>query len=161
PWVARRRLGIPNHFAAVGLERDDAGKIEIVAAAGAANLSIPRRAVAGSDVQQIKVGIVSHRIPDSAASSNLPPLAVPCLRGTFKRRRLERLRRIAGHGVEPPREFASLTVVRGEVTTYSHLCAAVADQDFAFHHSRSAGDCVRQALIDGDYLPQNLSGCGV
>ena len=84
PRLARRRLVVPHVLAGVRLERDDRAQEQVVAAAGAAVLLIPRRAVAGADVEQVELRVVRHRIPDRAAAAELPPFAVPGLRGLLR-----------------------------------------------------------------------------
>ncbi len=161
PRLARRRLVVPHVLAGVRLERDDRAQEQVVAAARAAVLLIPRRAVAGADVQQIELRVVRHRIPDRAAAAELPPFAVPGLRGLREDRRFERLRRIAGHGVEAPQHLAGLRVVRGDVAAHAELGAAVADDDFALDDARRAGDGVCLRLIDGHHGPHFVAGRGV
>src|SRR5205085_6823079 len=51
PVFARRRLIMPDEFAAVGLEREDRREVEVIAAAGTADVLIPRRAIARADVE--------------------------------------------------------------------------------------------------------------
>ena len=161
PGLARRRLVVPDVLAGVRLERDDRAQEQVVAAAGAAVLLVPRRAVAGADVEQVELRVVGHRVPDRAAAAELPPLAVPGLRGLLENRRFERLRRIAGHGVEAPQHLAGLRVVGGDVAAHAELGAAVADDHLALDDARRAGDRVCLRLIDGHHRPHFLAGLGV
>ena len=55
PVIARCGLVVPDVLAGLGLERDDGAEEQIVAAAGAAQSLVPRRAVAGADIQQVGV----------------------------------------------------------------------------------------------------------
>ena len=56
---------------------------------------------------------------------------------------LERLGRIAGNGVEAPRQLAGLRVVGGDVAADGVLRAAVADDHFALDDARRHRDRVR------------------
>ena len=128
------------------VQRQDRREIQIVAAAGAPDVAVPRRAVAGADIQELRVRVVRERVPRRAAAAHLPPFAGPGFRGGLERLRLERLRRIAGHRVEAPGELAGVCVVRGHIAAHAELGAAVADDDLAVDDSRRARDRVR--LID-------------
>jgi hypothetical protein len=112
PGVAWRGLVVPHVFAALRLERHDRRDEQVVAAAGTSDRAIPRRAVAGADVEQVEIRIVGHRIPDGPAAAELPPFAFPGLGRHLERRVLERLRRIARHRVEAPDLLARFRVVR-------------------------------------------------
>ena len=88
---------------------------------------VPRRAVAGADVDEIQLGIVGNAVPRRAAAAGLPPLAVPGLRRRGERRIFKALRRIAGHDVELPRQLAGLRVVGAEEAAHAVFGAALAD----------------------------------
>ena len=103
PGVAGRGLVVPDVFAGIRVERDDRGQVQVVAAARAAVLLVPRRAVADADVEQVELRVVGHRVPHRAAAADLPPLAArPGRRRPLQRGRFKGLRRIARHGVEAP-----------------------------------------------------------
>ena len=74
PVVARRGLVVPDEPPGVGSQREDRRQVQIVAAAGAAELAAPRRAVARSDVEQVELRVVGHRVPGGAAAADLPPV---------------------------------------------------------------------------------------
>ena len=61
---------------------------------------------------------------------------------------LERLRRIARHGEEAPRQTAGGGVVGRDVAAHGVLRAAVADDHLALHDARCAGDRVRLLQVD-------------
>src|SRR5262249_11110491 len=107
------------------------------------------------------LGVVRHRVPDRPAAALHPPLPVPGLGGSGEGLRLERLRGIAGHRVEAPRERSALRVVGREVAAHAELGAAVADQHLALHHARGAGDGVGPVRIHGQRLPELPAGGGV
>ena len=75
PVIARRLLIMPDIFAGVGVQRDDRGEIEVVAAGRAADLAIPRRAVAGADIDHVEVRIVGDGVPWRAAAAVEPVFA--------------------------------------------------------------------------------------
>jgi hypothetical protein len=156
PRLARRRLVVPHVLAGVGLERDDGAQEQIVAAAGAAVLLVPRRAIAGADVQQIELRIVGHRIPDRCrrrrASTTRRARSWRPARGSALRTAATDRR----HGIEPPQHLARLRVVGGDVAAHAELGAAITDDDFALDDARRAGDRVRLRLVDGDHRPDSL-----
>ena len=82
-------------------------------------------AIARADVDEIRLRVVDDRVPDGAAAAELPPFAVPRLRGHRHGFALEAVGGIAGHGEEAPRELARLGVVGGDVAAHAELCAAV------------------------------------
>src|SRR5690606_13032090 len=96
-------------------------QIQIVAAAGAAVLLVPWRAVADSDVEEVEIGIVGHGIPYGSAPAELPPFARPGLCSALEVSALERFRGIAGHGVEPPDQIACVWIVGGHIAAHAHF----------------------------------------
>ena len=153
PVVAGRRLVVPLEAARVGVQREDRRQVQVVAAAGRADVARPRRAVAGADVQRVELGVVGHRVPDRAATAADPPFAVPGLHGLLEFGVLEAVLRVAGHRVETPRELARVGVVCGEVAAHAVLAAAIADQHLALHDAWRAGDAVGLGAIDGVHFP--------
>src|SRR5262245_36122956 len=118
---------------------------------------IPRAAVADTDVQQIELRVVRHRIPYRSAAAVLPPFAAPGLRGLLQCRALESVGGVAGDGVEPPHLLARRRIVRRDKTAHAHLTAAVADDDVALDDARRASDGVALRRIRGLYAPHNLA----
>ena len=155
---------MPDQRASVRLDRQDRRQIQIVAAAGASHILIPRRAVARANVKQIEFRIVSQRIPNRAAAAQLPPFARPGFGGFVHRgfhRRRNRFFRIAGHGMKAPRQLAGCRVIRRNVTAHSVFAAAVSDDDFAFDDARRAGNGVLLGLVNGHDFPRGFARCGV
>ena len=144
PVVARHGLVVPDVLAGIGVRRRRWNvRKRLSPSPCAAPVMAPRRAVAGADVDQVGVGVVRKAVPGVAAAAVLPPLAGPGLGRHLHRLRLERLRRIAGNDVEPPRLVAGLGVVGGHVAAHAvELGAAVADDDLALDDARRAGDHV-------------------
>src|SRR6478672_11803812 len=93
---------MPDVLPRVGAHGDDRRQEQVVTTAGAPELPIPRRAVADTDVKQVEVGVVGHRVPDGSAAAERPPLTRPGLCCFLELRLLERFRRIARHGIETP-----------------------------------------------------------
>src|SRR3989475_6373914 len=156
PVFAGRRLKVPDVLARVGADGDDRGEKQIVALAVAPHRVVPRPAVADADVEQIEIGIVSHRMPDRAATAVTPPLAVPGLRDHLDGLALEAVLRAAGHRVEAPGHRAGLGVIGRDVPTHAEVGASVADDHLALHDSGRAADGVVLRLLDGERLPHLL-----
>ena len=162
PGVARRGLIPPDHVAVVGPEGDDRREVEVVAAARAAGLARPGRAVADAEVEQVQLRVVDDGVPDrAAAAADLPPAAVPGRGGAGHGGVLEGLGRVAGHGVEAPALLAGLGVIGGDVAADAELGAAVADDHHPLGDPRRAGDGVGLLRVDGPHLPFRLAGRGV
>ena len=155
PALARNGLVVPLVLPGVGVERDDRAQEQVVAAAGAADLPVPRRAVAGADQHLVELGVVGDAVPGVAAAAELPPLAGPGLRGHLHGLVLEAVGGIAGHHPEAPRELARVRVVRGQIAARGRdLGAAVADDHLAVEHLRRAGDVERLLGVDGLHFPE-------
>ena len=77
PGLPRCVLVVPLVRAGGGIERDDGGQKQVVAAAGRSDLLVPRRAVAHADDQLIEVRVVDDGVPHGATTAKRPPLAVP------------------------------------------------------------------------------------
>ena len=149
PGVAGSFLIMPDVFTGVGFQSDDGRQEKIVTALGAAGMPVPRSAVADAEVDEIKVGVVGDGVPNGAAAGQLARRACPSFGGLFEDRRFVGLRRITGDGVEAPDHFSGGSIVSRDIAAHAILSAAVADQHFAFHDSRSSGDGVREVRIDG------------
>src|SRR5580692_2208112 len=161
PCIAGNFLVVPNVFAGVGFERDDRAGEQIVFSFWAPGAAVPRSPVAGPDVEQVELGVVDDGVPDGAACAELPPFAAPAFCSLFECRAFERFCGIARNGVEAPRELARFGVVSGDVTAHAHLCAAVADENFAFDDPWSSCDRVAIFVIDGKSFPDGFSRGGV
>src|SRR4029079_14904619 len=132
PRLARRRLVVPDVTAGVGIERDDRAQEQVVAAARAVNLAIPRATIPRADVDTVELRVVGQRIPRLAAAADFPPLAGPRrgrhLHGVI----LETVGRVAGDDVEAPDLRTGLGIVGGHVAAIgTELAARVADQHLA------------------------------
>src|SRR5581483_5561204 len=158
PVIAGRLLIVPDIFAGVGVQRDDRGEIEVVAAGRAADLAIPRRAVAGADIDHVEVRIVGDGVPRRAAAAIEPVLAggIPGLGRGLLRGILERFRGIAGHGEPAPELVAAVGVVGGDVAARAIFGAALADQHLAVVDARRAGDGVGMIVVDQRVLFPDL-----
>src|SRR5208282_415345 len=76
-------------------------------------------------------------------------------------RLLERLHRIAGHGIKAPRHLARLRVVSRHISAHAKLRASVADNYFPLHDARRARDRVAPLRIYGELLPNRLASCDI
>ena len=164
PVVARRFLVVPLVFAGVGIQSHDGSQIQVVAALGAAHLVRPGRAVARAHVHGVELGIEGHAVPHGAAAAGLPPLAagIPGLGGALHGFVLEGFGRIAGHAEPAPFLLAGLGVIGRDVAAHAIFGAAVADDDLALEHARSARDGERALLpLEGILVPDLLAGGGI
>src|SRR5206468_12895471 len=100
---------------------------QVVFALGLTQLFRPRTAVAGSDVNEIRVRIVGHTVPNRSTAAEFPPLSGPRLCGLFQRRILEWFRRIAGNRIEPPGKLPVIRLVCCEKAADRKLRTAHAD----------------------------------
>ena len=109
--VVRRELEVPFELAGIGVERDHAIAIEVVAGA---MVAIPiGTGIADAPVGEIEIGIVGARDPDGGAAG-LPGIAGPGFVAGFAR---------AGDGVEAPGFLAGRGVVGGDETADAVLAA--------------------------------------
>lgn len=125
PTVAGRDLVVPDVGSGVGAKSDDRGEIQVVAAAGTAEIAVPGRAVSRADVEEIELGIVFDGVPDGATAAQFPPLAGPCLHGLFERLAFELVSRVAGDLVEAPCELAGGGVISGDVAANAEFGSPV------------------------------------
>src|ERR1017187_1505861 len=115
---------MPGECACARFDCQDAGRVETVVetVALAAESAIPCGCVAGSDEEQIEVGIVDHAFPWRAPSACFPPiLTMPGLGGYFHGFRFKTLFRITGNGVEAPVLLSGFRVVGGDIAAHSVL----------------------------------------
>ncbi len=165
PGVAGRRLVIPGHLARIGMNGEDRGEIEIVAAARRTQIAIPRIAIARADIEQIEFRIIGHGIPRRAASPELPPIVLAVGRPGFHRGRHRRVFgrqfRIAGHDEEAPDLAAGVGVISSEIAARIIFRAAVSDHDESVHDARRARDRVSAIAIDRVDVPDGFSGGGI
>src|SRR5690606_7299380 len=160
PVVGGRLLEVPHVLAGGGAQRDDRAEIQVVAAGGAAQQARPRRAVAGTDVEQVEVRVVRHAVPRRAAAAILPPRARPRLGRLAHGLVLERQAGVAGHGPEAPGFLARLDVVRGDEAAHAELRAADAGDDLVAHDTRRAGNAVVVVAARDLRAPPLPSGVG-
>ncbi len=161
PGLSRRCLVVPDVFAGVRSHRDNGGQEQVVAAIGAADVAIPRRAVADAEVQQVQFGVIGHRVPDGAAAAIRPPLARPGFRRILERLAFEAVGRVARHRVETPVEFPRVRVIRAHVAAHTEIRTAVADNDPSLDDSRGTGNRVGRLAVDGIDAPAHIAGCRV
>src|SRR5262249_7953128 len=151
--------------AGVGPQRDDGSDEQVVAAARTADRAVPRRAVVGTDVEQIELGVIRHRVPDRAAAAVLPELAMPrgarlALEHTVGNRAIG-ASGLSRYRVEAPDLLAGAGIVGRHIATSDVLGAAVADDDFAFDDPRSAGNRVGARGLRGLHRPDLLAVGGI
>src|SRR5213593_90919 len=157
PGIAGNRLVIPFQLARVGSDGQDRTHKQVVFAFGLPQLFRPWTTVAGSDVNEIRVGIIGHTVPDRSTAPEFPPLSGPRLGRLFQRRILERFRRIARNRVEPPCELAGVGIVCCKKSADRKLGTAHADNDFAFCDARGHGDRVVVLRICDARFPNRLT----
>ena len=157
PVVTRCLLVVPDVLAGVRVQGDDRRQIEVVAAAGAAQVAAPRRPVAGADVHQVQRGVEGHGVPGCPAAAEFPVLAarVPGLRGLGHRLILEGLARVARHREPAPFLLARFGVVGRDVAAHAILRATVADHHVALEDARRAGDGVGACVVDERIRPSS------
>ena len=156
PGLTRSRLVMPDVLASVGVERHDGRQVQVVTAAGAAQVAVPRRTVADADVEEVQLRVEGHRVPHGSSAPHRPPVRpVPGGGGALHRRVLERQRRIARDRPEPPLPCSRLRVVGGHEATHAVLRAPVADDHQVVDHPGSAGDGVRAFGVDGQGFPED------
>ncbi len=147
PTLSGGFLEMPDVFARVGTHGNDRSDEQVVATAGATHRAVPRRAVVRSEVQQVELGVVSHRVPDGSAPAHLPGSRIPrrtrfALQHLVGRRAIG-LARLARHRVEAPDLLAGLGLIGADEAARLVLRPGAADDDFALHDTRRARDRVR------------------
>ena len=159
PAVAGRFLIMPLHSAALGIQRDDRGEIEVGAALGRAGCDRIGAAIADPDIHGAELGIIVDRIPDGAAAADIPTaFGVPGLeRGVERLVLLRPLRRIMRDGVEAPRLRAVGDAIGGDVSARVIFRAGIAENDEVAGHFRRARAGIAAAVIDHRVdLPDDL-----
>ena len=91
PVVVGHGLVVPFELTGGEVDRQDRACVQIVDILRAPELLHPRLGVAGADIDQIGLGIVSEAIPHSATAAILVEIAAPGLRRTAHRFILKRL----------------------------------------------------------------------
>jgi hypothetical protein len=126
------------------------------------DLRVPRRAVSGTDVDEVQLRVVGDPVPHRPPAAVLPPLSRPRLGGHRHRLVLEAVRRVAGHGVPAPDLLPAGRVVGGHVAAdRPELRPAVPDDHLVLEDPRGAGDHEREVRVHGHSAPQLGSGAGV
>ena len=162
PVVARGLLVVPDVLAGVWIQRHDAGQVEVVPTGRAALAASPRRAVAGSDVHQVQLGVERHAVPGRATTASLPPLScgIPGLGGFGHGFILKGLGRVARYGEPAPLLVARGSVIGRDVATHAVFCAAVADDDLALEDTWSACDGIAVLAVNNGVLFPHLGARG-
>ena len=118
PVVAGRRLIVPAEGTVGGVEGQNRGEVEVVAAAGTAVVAVPWRSVAGADEQEAGFGVGGHPVPHGSATAGYPPLAGPGFGRRAHGVALEPDRRVAGDGVGTPQLLSRVGIVGGDVAAH-------------------------------------------
>ena len=144
-----RELKIPFHLAGIGVERENASGVEIVAG--------PRRTVkiggrvASAPINGVEFGIIGARHPGGTAATKIK-VAWPALGARLAR---------AGNGPEMPCLLAGLGVKGGDETPNAVVTSGGADNDFVFDDKRGAGGAiVFVAFCVGD-VPKKMAGASI
>ena len=162
PGIAGGGLVVPHHAAVIGVNGHDGGQVEVVTAAGAADMTVPGRAVTHADVEQVELRVVGHGVPDGAAAPNFPPFApAPGAHGRLEVLAFDGIVRVARDRIEAPGLIPRFRVVGGDEAADAVFTAAVTDDDLAIDHPRRAGDGVGTILRGGLHGPIGLSRAGV
>ena len=153
PGLSGRRLVMPHVVTRLGLQCNDGRDKQVIATTRAAYLTVPGRAVADADVEEIQLGIVGHRVPNGAAAADLPPLTRPGRGSHFHRLIFKAVCWIAGHCIKAPGLFSGLRIISRHVTADAVFSAAIADHDIALDDTRGTGDRVRLVTVDRIHSP--------
>ncbi len=162
PLVARHLLVVPPVLAGLGVQRDDRGDEQVVAAPGAAQFLRPGQAVAGAEIHHVGLGIVQDVVPSGRAAALLPVLvALPGGRGLLEHLVLVGLRGIARHGVETPLLLAGFRIVGRHIAAHVIFGAGVTDDDAVGGELWHLGDGVDPVRIGGLHGPDEVASLGV
>src|SRR5882762_9849247 len=126
----RRELEMPLQSSGVGIQREHAIGVEIIAGPRAA-IEI-RRWITCAPVQRVEFGVVRSRHPSSAAATQIR-IAWPTFRAGLAR---------AWNGPEAPGQLAGLRIEGGKEASYAVVTAGSADDHLVFDHQRRAGSSV-------------------
>src|SRR6185437_14656506 len=131
PLLGRYLLVVPGVGAIARVQRDDRAQKQVVATLRAAKRLRVRRAVTGTDIHQVELGVVDDRVPVVATTADFPPLPGPGL-GGHRHDRVGRgafghFRGVAGDEIELPRPFAGARVIGTDVSAGAEVAPGVAD----------------------------------
>jgi hypothetical protein len=149
--VMRRELVKPFQLARVGIQREHAIGIQVVAeAAVAVGIGI---GIAGAPISEVQVGIVGAGVPDGSAAG-LPGVAGPGFVAGLPG---------SGDTVEAPDLLPGFDVEGGEEIAHAGVAAGGADDDFILDHQRRVGDDVTFGCgwLGDLRVPDDLAGFGV
>ena len=148
-YVVRSKLEVPFQLARVGIQRQQAIGIKIVAGADFAIPIGPR--VTGAPVNQVSVGVVSASNPGGGGAI-LITLAGPGFGLRIARRR---------HRPEAPGLLASLRVVGVQKATDAVLATGDADDDLIFQRQRRHGNGLAGLIVGHHDIPAHDAGFGI
>src|SRR5881296_1143271 len=111
PGVAWNRLVIPLQLTVIGLYGQDGTNKEVVLALGLPKLFRPRTTISCADINEIRLGVICHAVPNRSAAAELPPFARPGFGCFLQRWILEGFGGIAGYRIEAPRQLSCVGVV--------------------------------------------------
>ena len=166
PSLTRGCLIMPDIFARIWVQSDNAGEVKVVALSGAvlarrAIGAVPGAPIANPDVEEVKLCIIGHGVPNGAAAANgigaSEGFHIPSFSSRF-----EVVGRVISlgpvrYGVEAPQLAAILDIVSCDITAHAEFCAAIADDDLAIDDARRAGDGIGHVLVDGNNFPIDLA----
>src|SRR5437870_4301582 len=116
PGVAWNRLVIPLQLTVIGPYSQNGTHKEIVLALGLPKLFRPRTTISCTDINEIRLGVICHAVPNRSAATELPPFARPRFGGFLQRGILEGFGRIAGYRIEAPGELSRISVICRKIT---------------------------------------------
>src|SRR5712692_3455941 len=151
PRVVRNLLIVPVQLSGVGINRDYAVGVEVLA--GPHRIIEVRRRIADAPINQIQLRIIRSGEPRRPAAV-LPHIGV----GPGLVPRLSR----SGYRVEPPRESSRLGVERADVAAMRAVASGSSNDDFVFDDEWSAVDIAAAFLYVFDFdVPDLLAGVRV
>ena len=147
--VMRRELKIPLDLARVGVEGEEAVRIQVVAGP---EVSVPiRRRVAGRPIQKIEVRIVGTRQPCRAAA-RLPTVSAPGIATGLAGRR---------NRVRSPQQLAGLGIIGIDKAAHAGLGARDADDHFPVERERRECERETDRVVPDLDIPPHRAGPGV
>src|SRR5882672_4077168 len=126
----RRELEMPLQSSGVGIQREHAIGVEIIAGPRAA-IEV-RRWITRAPVQRVEFGVVGSRHPSGASATQIR-IAWPTFRAGLAGPR---------YGPEAPGQLAGLRIEGGKEASYAVVTSGGADDHFVFDHQRRAGSSV-------------------